>query len=74
MLLEFPKLKDEKTDFTNNTDILLSELKSYDKIISENIYRLEIIEFEYVWQMLLDVTNGKSIEHAVVKRELNEFV
>jgi len=74
MLLEFPKLKDEKTDFTNNNDILLSELKSYDKIISENIYRLEIIEFEVVWQMLLDVTNGKSIEHAVVKRELNEFV
>jgi len=50
MLLEFPKLKDEKTDFTNNTDILLSELKSYDKIISENIYRLEIIEFEVVWK------------------------
>ena len=74
MLLEFPKLKEDRVDFTNNTETLLVELKSYDKIISENIYRLEIIEFEVVWQMLLDVTNGKSIEHAVVKRELNEFV
>jgi len=54
MLLEFPRVEYDRFSFSKNTNILLNELKTYDNRLSENMYRLELIELEDLWEILIN--------------------